>query len=95
MKEAVFNSYLGKVTSIFNISQKELFSKSKKGVLVDARHLLYYLCAKSPMQIRYIQDYMSANGYDVGHSTIIHGIAQVKDKVEQDVDYKQVCNELS
>lgn len=95
MKEAVFNSYVRKVTSIFNISQEELFSKSKKRVLVDARHLLYYLCAKRPMQIRYIQDYMSANGYDVGHSTIIHGIAQVKDKVEQDVDYKQVCNELS
>ena len=95
MKEAVFNSYVGKVTSTFNISQEELFSKSKRRVLVDAHHLLYYLCSKRPMQIRYIQDYMSANGYDIGHSTIIYGIGQVKEKVEQDVDYKQVCNELS
>ena len=52
MKEAVFNSYVGKVTSIFNISQKELFSKSKKRVLVDARHLLYYLALRD--QCRYV-----------------------------------------
>ena len=45
---------------------------------VDARHLLYYLCSKRPMRITYIQKYMKANGYNINHSSIIHGINVMK-----------------
>ena len=57
MKQDVFNQYVDRVTDLYQIKKFELFSKSKKRELVDARHLLYYLCAKRPMKLIYIQKY--------------------------------------
>jgi len=94
MKEKAFNDYVEKVTDLFKISQEDLCAKSKRRDIVDARHLLYYLCFNRPMQIRYIQEYMERSGYKVGHSTIIHGIDQVKDKVNDDVDYKEITQTI-
>ncbi len=70
-------------------------SKVKRRDIVDARHLLYFLCYKRPMQIRYIQEYMGKNGYEVGHSSIIHGIAQVKEKMKVDNDYERVYERIA
>ena len=47
------------------------------------------------MKIRYIQDYMAWKGYVIGHSSIIHGINEVKKNIELDTDYKNICQELS
>ena len=37
---------------------------------------------------------MQQRGYDVGHSSIHHGIAQVREKMEVDRDYRQVVERL-
>lgn len=94
MKEDVFYQYVDRVTDLFGISRDELFSKSKKRNLVDARQLLYYLCSNRPIQITYIQKYMKDNGYDVCHSVIIHGINVMKNKVEEDRDYRSITKEI-
>jgi chromosomal replication initiation ATPase DnaA len=95
MKEKAFDEYVAKVCDLFNLTPSELFKKSKRRDIVDARHLLYFLCYKRPMQIRYIQEYMGSNGYEVGHSTIIHGIETVKEKVTADNDYELTFNQLA
>jgi chromosomal replication initiation ATPase DnaA len=95
MKIRIFNKYVQEVTNLFGIDNEELFEKSKKRKVVDARHLLYYLCYNRPMRLRYIQDYMEDNGYVVGHSSILHGITQVNKKIEEDKDYKQVIESVS
>jgi len=95
MKEKAFNDYVESVLRIFRIDREDLFAKSKRRDIVDARHLLYYLCFHRPMQIRYIQEYMGRNGYEVGHSTIIHGIDCVSEKVNEDVDYQQITKEYA
>ena len=94
MKEDVFNQYVDRVTNLFGIEKEELFSKSKKRNLVDARQLLYYLCSKRPIQVTYIQKYMKDNGYNVCHSVIIHGINVMNKKVETDKDYKTIANDI-
>ena len=94
MKSDVFNQYVDRVSELYNIEKKDLFSKSKKREIVDARHLLYYLCYKRPMTISYIQKYMSTNGYDIQHSSIIHGINSVSLRVRDDADYMQIAKEL-
>lgn len=95
MKKGIFEDYVKKVLTLFAISKEDLFAKSKRRDLVDARHLLYYLCYHRPMQIRYIQNYMAENGYKVGHSSIIHGINQVSEKANEDKDYETVCQNLT
>lgn len=94
MKQDVFNQYVERVSDLFRIQESDLFSKSKKRELVDARHLIYYLCSKRPMQITYIQKYMKDKGYDIQHSTIIHGIASVEQRLKDDKDYVSVVKDV-
>jgi chromosomal replication initiator protein len=94
MKSDVFNQYVERVTDLFKISNEEFFSKSKKRYLVDARYLVYFMCSKRPMQIAYIQKYMNDNGYDIVHSSVIHGIENVEEKVKVDKDYQAIVKEL-
>lgn len=94
MKQEVFEAYVNKIIDLFKIKREELFSKNKRRDLVDARYLLYYLCAHRPMRIRYIQEYMVLSGYDIEHSSIIHGINEIKRKIAEDTDYVHVINEI-
>jgi len=94
MKQTIFNEYATKVSEAYEISTEQLFTKSKRRDIVDARQLLYFVCADRPMRIRYIQQYMENKGYEVGHSSIIHGIAQVKERLEQDVDYQNFVDSI-
>jgi chromosomal replication initiation ATPase DnaA len=94
MKQDVFNQYVDRIVDLFGITKEELFSKSKKREIVDARYLLYYLCFKRPMTIVYIQKYMKERGYDIQHSSVIHGINDVSDRVKEDADYMQIVKEI-
>ena len=94
MKQDVFNQYAERIAARFEVSREDLFTKTKKREVVDARQLLYYLCHKRPMRVHYIQKYMVENGYDIKHSTIIHGINAVKQRIDEDADYLQVIRQL-
>jgi chromosomal replication initiation ATPase DnaA len=94
MKHDVFNQYVERVIDLFGITKEELFSKSKKRKYVDARHLIYYLCSKRPMQVTYIERYMCEAGYQITHTTIIHGIASVERRIAEDRDYVSIVKEL-
>ena len=94
MKQDVFNQYVERVTTMFNISKEDFYSKTKKREFVDARHLVYYLCSKRPMQITYIQRYMNEAGSSVKHSSIIHGITAVEQRIADDKYYVSVIKDV-
>jgi chromosomal replication initiation ATPase DnaA len=94
MKHDVFNQYVDRVSTLFSLSKEDIFSKVKKREFADARQLIYYLCYKRPMNISYIQKYMLEAGYDIKHSTIIHGIRAVEQRMTDDRDYVSVVKEL-
>lgn len=86
--------YAKGVAEVFNIDVAELFNKSRKRELVDARQLLYYLCYTRPMRISMIQDLMNENGYETKHSPIINGIKSMKNKLKEDPDYRVLVHRL-
>jgi len=94
VKNNAFNQYVEQVTELFNIDKDTLFTKSKRRDIVDARHMLYYLCAIRPMRVVYIQEYMADNGYHINHSSIIHGISQVRGKITTDKDYDRALKQI-
>jgi chromosomal replication initiation ATPase DnaA len=94
MKQDVFNQYVERVTDLFGITKEDFFSKTKKRAIVDARQLVYYLCAKRPMQITYIERYMKEGGYNIAHPSIIHGISAVERRIVEDKDYVSVVKEV-
>ena len=94
MKQDVFNQYVDRVCDLFSIKREDIFSKSKKRQLVDARHLVYYLCFKRPMQLTYIQQFMGENVYMIEHSSVIHGVASVDKKISEDKDYVTIVRDI-
>tara|TARA_R110000751_G_scaffold134837_4_gene237421 strand:+ start:1582 stop:1881 length:300 start_codon:yes stop_codon:yes gene_type:complete len=94
MKRKIFNQYVSHVTELFRMDEEDLFKKSKKRERVDARHMLYYLCATRPMRIRYIEEFMKEKGYIITHSTIIHGIKCMEEKMDTDKDYTTIIKKI-
>lgn len=94
MKIDIFNQYVERVTEQFGITKEELFQKTKRRDIVDARYILYYLCYKRPMSIAYIERYMTENGYEIKHSSIIHGIGVITERIKSDSDYMQVVKDI-
>jgi chromosomal replication initiation ATPase DnaA len=94
MKKQIFNQYAQKIADLFGIDKHELFIKSKKRDLVDARHLLYYLCFHRPMQLVSIQNFMEENGYNISHPSVIHGVSIVSQRVAEDADYTFIIKSI-
>tara|TARA_R110000796_G_scaffold78440_2_gene174890 strand:- start:193 stop:492 length:300 start_codon:yes stop_codon:yes gene_type:complete len=94
MKREIFNQYKIEVVRIFRLKDGEILTKTKRRDIVDARNMLYYLCATRPMRIRDIQEYMKEDGYDTGHSSIIQGIKCMYERIEGDKDYLSIVKKI-
>jgi len=94
MKKQIFNQYAQKIADLFGVDKQELFVKSKKRDLVDARHLLYYLCFHRPMQLVSIQNFMEGNGYHINHPSVIHGVKIVSQRIAEDADYTFIIKSI-
>ena len=71
-----------------------MFENSKKRDVVDARQMLYYACMERPIRLSYIKKFLKEYGYDVQHSTIIHGYKQAKNLIDNDPDFKKMIEEV-
>jgi chromosomal replication initiation ATPase DnaA len=94
MKSNVFNKYVDKITVLFGVTKEELFSKTKRKEIVDPRQLLYYLCHKRPMSLKYIEIYMIENGYYTKNSNILYGVNAVIKRINEDEDYSKIIKEI-
>lgn len=94
MKKDVFNKYAELITDMFGITKEQLFSKARNRNIVDARHLLYYMCSTRPMQLIYIQQFLQEEGYDTKHPPLIHGIRAVTKRLREDHDYRTIVQKL-
>ena len=94
MKKEVFNHYVERIIDMFSITREELFSKTRKRNIVDARQLLYYMCSTRPMQLVYLQTFLREEGYDTTHPPLIHGIKIVTKRLREDADYRTIVQKL-
>ena len=94
MKQGIFNKYVEAVADKFGFNEDELFEITKKREQVDARQIIYCLCAERNMSVGYIQSYLAQKGYNVSHSTIIHGTKRATSLIEQDVDLAKIVSDI-
>ena len=94
MKKEVFKEYVDKVTDHFDMTSEQLFAKKKDKPIVDARHVLFYLCHQRQITSSYIKHYMSEYGYDIALSSIGHGIKKMDKEVGNDPDYATLIDKL-
>ena len=94
MKQDIFDKYVERICKRYNITPEQLFTKTKKANIVDARHLLYYVCYNRPMRLINLQEYMGNNGYEIKNSSLLYGISTIKEKMSTDKDYSKVIKEI-
>ena len=95
MKKEIFDKYVNAIAKQFNFTMDEMFLKSKRRDVVDARQLLYYLCMERQIRISYILQFLKEYNYPTGHSTIIHGYKEAKKLIENDPDYKDFIDKTT
>ena len=94
MKKEIYNQYKIEIVRMFRLKDGEILSKTKRRDIVDARNMLYYLCATRPMRVRDIQEYIKEYGYSIGHSSIVQGIKNMSDRIESDKDYVAIVKKI-
>lgn len=95
MKKQIFNQFIKSITKLFEISEQDMFAKSKKRSVVDARQLLYFLCVNRDMRYTTIQEYLLERGVSVSHTTIIHGVKQMQQRMNEDRDIVSIINTIN
>lgn len=94
MKEEVFNQYTDKVAKLFGITKEQMFSKTKKREIVDARQLLVYLCYKRQMKLITIETFMANKGCKTYPHTLAHSVKVMDKKISEDRDYRTIINDI-
>ena len=96
MKQDIFNQYVTKVCDAFGISDEQmLFQTTRKQTIVDARHMLFYLCVTRPITMYNLVDYMAERGLPLQHSAIMNGVRKAENHKHKDKDYAQVLLNIS
>lgn len=95
MKKDIFDAYADAIAEKFHLTLGEMFSKSRKREIVEARQMLYFLAKERPIRLSYIKRFMEENGLPVQYHTIMHGYTKAKEYIDSDPDYKFVVDTIS
>ena len=95
MKQHIFDKFVDNFCSHTKQDKEALFKKSKFSDVVLARQTLFYICYNRGIKKSIINQYMTDEGYDIGNSTINHGISVIEDLVEKDPDFRIIIHKLS
>ena len=90
-REITMDNVIQTITEQMAVSQKELFSKSRKQSLVKSRQLAMYLTHKYT-NMAYAEIGRRFGGRD--HTTVMHACSQIQGRIASDSDYRHQVEEL-
>jgi hypothetical protein len=95
MKKILFNQFVDRVITTLSLKDPTiLFHRSKRQDLVDARHLIFYLCSERNMSVADIKRLMGERGLPLQYPALVGGIAKIKIKIKSDTDYQFLVNKI-
>jgi chromosomal replication initiation ATPase DnaA len=94
MKKTIFDKYVKEVCELYRIRERDLWEKTKKLDIVNARYLLYYLCHIRNIAQVDIISYCEECGYSVARPNLIHAIKSIGKKVATDSDYYNIVKRI-
>lgn len=82
---AVFADVASEVCRFYGLGQDRVLTKRRDRELVDARQLIAYLCRRYVgMKHEAIASLLSGNHAAFDHSTIVHAVSAVDDRLQTD-----------
>tara|TARA_R110000868_G_scaffold69854_3_gene205845 strand:- start:242 stop:544 length:303 start_codon:yes stop_codon:yes gene_type:complete len=94
MKHDIFNQYVAKIAKLYRVDESEMFVRSRKQEMVDARHMLFYLCTSRPIPAYSIKSYMAERGLSIQQSAINNGVRKIEKNISEDADYAQIISDI-
>ncbi len=95
MKEFIFKQYVNNICNHTGLNTSELFEKSRKAEIVEARQLLFYLChEKRKMGFTEIKSYTDKVGLEQDVSNIKYAVDSFKARLEKDPDYGFIIKKI-
>jgi chromosomal replication initiation ATPase DnaA len=94
MKHEIFNQYVAKIAKLYRVEEKEMFVRSRKQEMVDARHMLFYLCLSRPIPAYSIKNYMAERGLSIQQSAINNGVRKIEKNISEDSDYARIISDI-
>ncbi len=94
MKKDIFDAYADAIANKFHLTLGEMYTKTRKREVVEARQMLYFLAKERPIRLSYIKRFMEENGLPVDYATIMYGYKKAKKYVDSDPDYKFVVDTI-
>ena len=94
MKHEIFNQYVAKIAKLYRVEESEMFVRSRKQEMVDARHMLFYLCISRPIPAYSIKSYMAERGLSIQQSAINNGVRKIEKNISEDSDYARIISDI-
>ena len=94
LRLSFFDDVVDVVAESFTITREQLFSKSKKPIVVDARRSVMFICYINSMPISYIKNLMASNGFDPKSDTIKRSLAYMEARMAKDNYFHEMVYEL-
>ncbi len=98
MKHNIFDKYLTEIKKVFRISDEDFFKPTRNVTIVEAKHLLYYMCSRRQIRNKAIKEFMdkagAKYGYTVHGANILRGVVSAQKLVDSDDDYFKVMKRI-
>jgi len=90
MNPKLFTAIVELVSEFTSLNETEIFSKSRKKALVDARYLIIYIARQLDIKLVYIQRFFALKGFELHYTTLFHA----SNRIEQDIKDDEYVKEL-
>ena len=94
MKKDIFDAYADAIANKFHLTLGEMYTKTRKREVVEARQMLYFLAKERPIRLSYIKRFMEENGHAVTHSNILYSYKKAKELIDGDADFQNFITEV-
>lgn len=93
-KRNQFNSYVKSVAVAFDVSEDDIFSDSREKDVIDARHMIMYLCKARPMPMKFIHSMFDERGLVMDYTSVMYGCKSGEKKAKKDVDFSETVQQI-
>ena len=86
MNHQLFSTIVNLVSEHTQIHESEIFTRSRKKALVDARYIIIYIARRMDIKLVYIQRFFALEGFELHYTTLFHACNRLEEDMEED-DY--------
>ena len=94
MNHQLFTNIVDLVSHFTQVNEEEIFSKSRKKALVDARYMVIYIARQLDIRLVYIQRYFKLRGFELHYTTLFHACKRLEKDKQDDMFLSELVDSI-